>query len=70
MAEAAAPSWSISGEYFETCNCAVVCPCLISTKAPLTSAPTEGACEVAFGFALVALGLLVAAGATDMPWAA
>ena len=52
MVEAPAPSWSIAGEYFENCNCAVVCPCLFSTSAPLTSSPTEGACEVAFAFHL------------------
>ncbi len=50
MAETVASSWSIAGEYFENCNCAVVCPCLFSTSAPLTSEPTEGACEVAFAF--------------------
>jgi hypothetical protein len=43
-------SWQIQGEYFENCNCDVVCPCLFSALEPLTSAPTEGACEVAFGF--------------------
>lgn len=43
-------SWHIAGDYFENCNCAVVCPCLFSPAAPLTSQPTEGACEVAFGF--------------------
>jgi hypothetical protein len=42
--------WQIAGEYFENCNCAVVCPCLISPNAPLTSKPTEGACELAFAF--------------------
>jgi len=52
VAEASIPSWSISGDYFENCNCAVVCPCLFSTNAPLTSSPTEGACEVAFAFHL------------------
>ena len=52
MAEAATPSWSIVGEYFENCNCAVVCPCLLSTEAPMASTPTEGACEVAFAFHL------------------
>ena len=50
MAEATAPSWTISGDYFENCNCAVVCPCIFSTAAPFTSEPTEGACEVAFAF--------------------
>jgi hypothetical protein len=43
-------AWQISGDYFENCNCDVVCPCLISPNAPMTSQPTAGACEVAFGF--------------------
>lgn len=34
------PRWKISGEYFENCNCDVVCPCLFSPNAPLTSKPT------------------------------
>src|SRR5258708_17205202 len=42
--------WQIAGDYFENCNCNVVCPCLFSPNAPLTSKPTAGACEVAFGF--------------------
>lgn len=43
-------SWQIHGEYFENCNCDVVCPCLFSPLEPMTSAPTQGACEVGFGF--------------------
>lgn len=43
-------AWHIRGEYCENCNCDVVCPCLFSVSEPMTSAPTEGACEVAFGF--------------------
>lgn len=42
--------WQISGDYFENCNCTVACPCTISPNQPLTSRPTEGACEVAFAF--------------------
>src|SRR5437762_11614868 len=42
--------WQITGDYFENCNCKVVCPCLLSPNQPLTSSPTEGACEVAFAF--------------------
>ncbi len=42
--------WQIAGEYFENCNCTVVCPCILSPNQPLTSRPTEGACEVAFAF--------------------
>jgi hypothetical protein len=37
------PSWQITGEYFESCNCEVLCPCLLSrAQAP----PTEGHCDV------------------------
>jgi hypothetical protein len=43
-------AWQIRGEYCENCNCDVVCPCLFSTKEPMTSTPTQGACEVSFGF--------------------
>jgi hypothetical protein len=42
--------WKISGDYFENCNCDVVCPCLVSTNAPLTSNPTQGVCDVALVF--------------------
>jgi hypothetical protein len=42
--------WQLSGEYFENCNCAVVCPCLVSTTAPLTARPTEGVCDVVLAF--------------------
>src|SRR6266704_2561013 len=42
--------WQIAGDYFENCNCDVVCPCLFSPNAPLTSKPTAGACEVPFSF--------------------
>ena len=45
-----APSWSIRGDYFETCSCTVVCPCLISAAPPLTSMPTEGTCDAGFAF--------------------
>jgi hypothetical protein len=42
--------WQFNGEYFENCNCDVVCPCLFSPNPQLTSSPTQGACEVGFGF--------------------
>jgi len=41
-----ATAWRLSGEYFENCNCDVVCPCLVSPKAQLTSRPTQGVCNV------------------------
>lgn len=37
-------SWQISGEYMETCNCTMLCPCITSN---LTAAPTEGDCKAA-----------------------
>ena len=42
--------WRLSGDYFENCNCDVVCPCLASPAAPLTTRPTQGACDVALIF--------------------
>src|SRR4051812_29445118 len=42
--------WQLSGDYFENCNCDVVCPCLASPAAPLTSTPTQGVCDVALFF--------------------
>ncbi|MGH7117504.1 MAG: DUF1326 domain-containing protein [Acetobacteraceae bacterium] len=46
----AASPWQLSGDYFENCNCTVVCPCLISTMPPLTARPTDGVCDVALAF--------------------
>jgi hypothetical protein len=43
---AAQVQWQFSGDYFENCNCSVVCPCLVSKAAPLTSRPTEGVCNL------------------------
>jgi hypothetical protein len=40
--------WTISGEYFENCSCDIVCPCLVSVAAPMTSRPTRGVCDVPF----------------------
>jgi hypothetical protein len=36
--------WRIEGQYFETCNCSFVCPCISSN---LTARPTEGDCKAA-----------------------
>ena len=46
----AGQKWQLSGDYFENCNCNVVCPCLFSPNAPLTSPPSEGMCNVALVF--------------------
>jgi len=42
--------WQLSGDYFENCNCNVVCPCLVSPGAPLTARPSQGTCDVALVF--------------------
>ena len=38
------PSWQISGQYMETCNCQLLCPCITSN---LTARPTDGKCYAA-----------------------
>jgi hypothetical protein len=42
--------WRLSGDYFENCNCDVVCPCLLSPAAPLKAQPSQGVCDVALVF--------------------
>ena len=42
--------WELSGDYFENCNCDVVCPCLVSAGPPMTARPTQGVCDVALAF--------------------
>lgn len=37
-------AWQISGEYMETCNCTMLCPCISSN---LAAVPTEGDCKAA-----------------------
>src|SRR5262245_61768415 len=44
------PSARRSGDYFESCNCRVVCPCIVSRAPPLTAQPTEGVCNLALIF--------------------
>src|SRR5579864_3751932 len=39
-------SWRIEGEYFESCNCELLCPCLLSHA---QARPTEGHCDVVLG---------------------
>jgi hypothetical protein len=47
---AATSKWRLSGDYFENCNCDVVCPCLVSPAAALTARPSRGTCDVALAF--------------------
>lgn len=35
------PSWNIRGQYYETCNCDFVCPCV---PGQMTVRPTHGSC--------------------------
>ncbi len=41
------PAWHISGDYFETCSCDFLCPCIPSN---LAAQPTKGHCDVAMVF--------------------
>jgi hypothetical protein len=43
----ATQSWKVSGQYYETCNCDFICPCL---PAQLTARPSKGACQFAMAF--------------------
>ena len=39
--------WSLKGDYFENCNCEILCPCIVGGG---PAVPTEGHCDVAFAF--------------------
>lgn len=41
-----ATRWELSGEYFENCNCDVVCPCEVSPQGPMQARPDQGVCNV------------------------
>lgn len=41
------PSWQMSGEYFETCSCDYLCPCVPTN---LAGRPTKGHCDFAMVF--------------------
>lgn len=43
----ATPAWKIRGQYYETCSCDFVCPCV---PAQMTARPTKGACTFAMAF--------------------
>lgn len=40
-------TWSVQGDYFENCNCQILCPCLLSQSRAM---PTEGHCDVPLAF--------------------
>ena len=43
----ATPAWKVSGQYYETCSCDFVCPCVTGRMAVK---PTQGWCTFAMGF--------------------
>ena len=43
----ATTSWSVSGQYYETCSCDFVCPCL---PGGMAVKPTKGSCTFAMAF--------------------
>ena len=43
----ATPSWQVSGQYYETCSCDFVCPCL---PGQMAVAPSKGSCTFAMAF--------------------
>lgn len=42
-----APSWKLSGQYYETCSCDYVCPCILLQMAV---EPSKGDCTFAMAF--------------------
>ena len=43
----ATPPWKVAGQYYETCSCDFVCPCVLTQ---LTAKPSKGSCTFAMGF--------------------
>lgn len=43
----ATPSWQASGQYYETCSCDFVCPCILGQMAV---SPSKGSCTFAMAF--------------------
>ena len=41
--------WQLKGDYFENCNCQILCPCVIPGS---SGEPTEGHCDVGFAFSI------------------
>ena len=41
------PAWKVTGQYYETCSCDFVCPCILTQ---LTARPSKGSCTFAMGF--------------------
>lgn len=41
------PAWTAQGQYYETCNCDIICPCVPTGMA---GKPTKGSCTFAMAF--------------------
>lgn len=41
------PAWRVNGQYYETCNCDFVCPCI---SGQMAVKPTKGSCTFAMAF--------------------
>jgi hypothetical protein len=48
--------WSLKGEYFESCNCEILCPCIVQGTG---ARPTEGHCDVALAFHAVRVAIVL-----------
>src|SRR5205085_9165329 len=45
----ATPAWQVNGQYYETCSCDFVCPCL---PGGMAVKPSKGSCTFAMGFSV------------------
>jgi hypothetical protein len=43
----ATPAWKVTGQYYETCSCDYVCPCILTQ---MKAKPSKGSCTFAMGF--------------------
>ena len=43
----ASPAWKVAGQYYETCSCDFVCPCIITQ---LQARPSKGSCTFVMSF--------------------
>jgi len=41
------PNWTLAGQYYETCSCDFVCPCILGQ---MMAPPSKGACTFAMAF--------------------
>jgi len=45
----ATPAWTLNGQYYETCSCDFVCPCILGQMAVK---PTKGSCTFSMAFSV------------------